>query len=168
MVALFKRLIVIAFGYALACLMVGLVIAVVLAVVPNGTFAVGAPPDSKSFVQLALLASFMVLVFGSAPALAVIFLGEHGNMRTPWVYAACGAVIGLLLALLFRMQSLLCIVGMIAGCAAGLVYWRVAGRNAGALIAAQPALRKPLLVILAVICVVTFGVVWGFYFGIPN
>lgn len=168
MLAILKRLIVIAFGYALASLLTGLVVAVVLAVVPNGTFVVGPPLGFKSFVQLMLLASFMVLMFGSAPALAVILLGERSSVRTPWVYAACGAVIGLLLGLLFRLVNWFPIVGLVAGCAAGLVYWRVAGRNAGALLASQPTLRTPFLALLAIICVVTFGAVWGFYFGIPG
>ncbi len=139
MTAIFRILLVLPFGFIVACAAAGAALVLALAGGPDGwrAFAHQAAFDNDGlFVVAGGVAGIAVAVFVAVPAFVFILLAELFRWRSIFIYLAAGGLLGLsgsVLPIEDIFPELQADMKMLAaaGVVGGFVYWLIAGRSAG-------------------------------------
>jgi hypothetical protein len=140
--ALFGRILVIAFALVAASVAAGVVLAIGI-VVPDWSWLDADPVERVVFFAVSFFATSYVGATAFLPALLLIIVAEVLRMRRLLYYAVAGAVVGLASYfgsdVSFRLEGTTDVapvahplqLAAAAGIVASLTYWLIAGRNAG-------------------------------------
>jgi hypothetical protein len=140
--ALFGRIIVIAFALIVSVMAAGVALAIGI-IAPDWPWLDSDPFERVTFFVVSFFATSFIGATAFVPALLLIVLAEAGRMRSLLYYAAAGAAVGL--ASYFgsdvelRLENTTDVspvfhplqLAAAAGIVGGLMYWLLAGRNAG-------------------------------------
>jgi hypothetical protein len=138
--AVIGRILVVIFGYALACVAASLILTIGT-LTPNWDYLNSLGLQSAAVWVIVIVGAFFIAGIAILPALLIIALAEGFGWRSILIYAALGGVLALALcygidfagyagapdSFVAREREVLAA----SGIAGGLVYWLVAGRSAG-------------------------------------
>jgi hypothetical protein len=140
-VALFARIFVVLFSFALACLAAAAVMTFAL-LFPGSIDLLRMDADQQIIALTIGLSAVFFSLYATLPAMVIIALAEGFRLRSVLFYALAGAALALGLAYGWDLRLLRnydedlgargAEIVAAAGIVAGFVYWALAGRNAGA------------------------------------
>jgi hypothetical protein len=139
------RIVVILFGFGMACVAAALVLTLGL-LLPEWSDVAASAAERGVLGIVVGLTSFVVSGFALVPAMLTIMIAEWAGIRSALFYAVAGAALALFCYYGLGLGLVLGEAGEVggegffarapelmaaAGIAAGLTYWMIAGRNAG-------------------------------------